>query len=645
MMRANLTITVLMLSFSATADTTTQDPEATFHAGSQVVTINVVARDRRGRFVETLVKDDLTIRENGGLRTILNIERQHIASISEPGANGTNGPNNSVSKNAVADTTPRRIAIVFDLVGLSAVELERSKAASKVFITGRLGTRDEMSIFTGGRDSQRITEFTSDRELLLSAIDKVALRNGMDGYSGTPSVQEGDLPSNGTMHSLLQAAIRLDTLRKIVESLRSYHGLKALVYFSHGLETEDPARDNMAGVTAVVQAAVRNSVLVFPTDSRGLESYAPMGNASVSTIGADVSIFNGVRHREEAEKKSHQYDKSFELAKGSGGRVTADANNLELGLIAAQRMISEYYIVQYYGDPQAEGGKWHDVNITTRIRGIRLSYPPGYVEPFRFANAESSPQLTLATLLRSKAAVTNIPVVARAQIMRHDNRSASVLITARRLDRHIEEDKMSVYLAAQVYDERGHLICESLSATGGSPVSLIVQFGDYSVRVAALFAKEGSAGIFEGNLKIPNLNSKRGAFSSIIWGHSSNQLSRPRPNKELVNSLAPADHVVLPRRDTLVAMCEYYGVPGSEVPDIVFNLTVFRDGILLAQSPIGIVRRWNSDKDLETATIVASLSAKNLHPGTYTVQFSAVDRNNKNYVFERSELTVLEEKP
>jgi VWFA-related protein len=153
--RAVLTATVLLLwpgfwSYPAGAQgaSSPQDQSPRFKSAVDLVSVSAVVRDKKGRFVPRLSREDFIVVEGGERRAI-------------------------VGFNAESDG-PVKVAVLFDIsgsmrVGTKAVDAQQ--AARHLFSSLKNG--DEAALFAFDTQLVMVTDFTTDFKGLESKVDKV----------------------------------------------------------------------------------------------------------------------------------------------------------------------------------------------------------------------------------------------------------------------------------------------------------------------------------------------------------------------------------------------------------------------------------------------------------------------------------------
>ena len=149
-----------------------QAPEVTFQVEVNYVDVDVVVTDDQGNFVTGLTRDDFEVFENG--------RPQKIDTFSQVGI-PVEKPIDFVHEGrlVVADTQTNRkpfdgrvYVIVLDDLDVSAMRSTALKDAARKFVREFMGANDLAAVvYTSGR-RDAAQEFTSNRELLVAAIDK-----------------------------------------------------------------------------------------------------------------------------------------------------------------------------------------------------------------------------------------------------------------------------------------------------------------------------------------------------------------------------------------------------------------------------------------------------------------------------------------
>lgn len=149
-------------------------PAPVFHTGSDLVQINVVARDQRGRPVADLRREEFQVFDNGVLQEINLFIGERDQSIPPQPVRGANTFTNAIS----APAGPRSgysVILIDDLYSGSDPTGEEGSTLSRVRALELLRSISEgerIAIYALGIKFRVICEFTSDRELLERQLRK-----------------------------------------------------------------------------------------------------------------------------------------------------------------------------------------------------------------------------------------------------------------------------------------------------------------------------------------------------------------------------------------------------------------------------------------------------------------------------------------
>ncbi len=133
-----------------------------------------------------------------------------------------------------------------------------------------------------------VQDFSSDKKLLLTALDRIAGNEGTGQEAGTTGTSEGTPDDAGsfvaddTDYNIFNTDLRLQALSTIAKNLAGIDQKKSILYFSSGMTKTGV--ENQAQLRAAVNSAVRSNVSIYAVDSRGLEAMPPGGIASFGEL-------------------------------------------------------------------------------------------------------------------------------------------------------------------------------------------------------------------------------------------------------------------------------------------------------------------------------------------------------------------------
>jgi VWFA-related protein len=135
-------------SLQPAAGAASQPATASFKSAVDLVSVVAVVRDRKGRFVPDLSKQDFLVMESGQSRPIVDFKAE------------TDGP--------------IRVALVFDVSGSMRIGTKAADAREAARqVLGALSPSDQAALFSFDTKLERVRDFTSDFGSLVGALDKV----------------------------------------------------------------------------------------------------------------------------------------------------------------------------------------------------------------------------------------------------------------------------------------------------------------------------------------------------------------------------------------------------------------------------------------------------------------------------------------
>ena len=415
-----------------------QTPGVTFQVEVTYVDVDVVVTDEQGRFVTGLTRDDFEVFEDGKAQKIDTFTLVNVP-VAKPDEFVINGRTVRVDTRTNRRPFDGRVyAFVLDDLDVSAMRSAQVRDAAKEFVRKHMAPNDLGAvIYTSGR-TDAAQEFTTDRELLMRAIDKFqgrrmrslsldrldeyyqriaygyTLRNDADPNTG--SINSPDRAGHGRtsdpteMERGFRALSVLDSLKNTADFLASVRGRrKALLFFSEGLDF--PIRDVFGAhdATNVIRAsqdaistAARANVNVYTIDPRGLAGMTsefmesagigsgvgttgpvllvPGTNTPVSGMtGASGGVFN-VQDELLQEFRTSQ-DTLREFAEQTGGFASLNTNNLAPSFERIVDANSRYYVLGYHPPDHPRNGRFHKIEVRVKRPGLRVEARRGYASP------------------------------------------------------------------------------------------------------------------------------------------------------------------------------------------------------------------------------------------------------------------------
>lgn len=430
-MKRLLFIPALFLVFASGEAQDTGSQEPTFTSNTNLVIVDANVRDKSGKVIPDLKKEDFTVLEDGKPQAISVFEFQKLegdallppvpaikpvpdktAAVNKPAAARTVvnvGPTSAAAAPVIRYQDRRLVAMLFDYSTMGIPEQHRIQEAALKFIREDLKPADIVAIMYAGTGPIKIVQdFTTDRDRLEEVVKSFAIGAaselaGVAGNGGDSTTGEDTgtaFNADETEFNIFNTDKQLATLESGAKMLAAFPEKKALIYFSSGISKS--GFDNQASLEKTVNAAQRANVAIYPIDARGLVASAPAGDASAAA-SRGTSALTGTQMQSQRDSFNDSQETLSTLAIDTGGKLFVDDNDLALGMEKARDDIASYYIIGYYSTNLKMDGKYRRVTIKLKPEiQAKLDYRGGYFgeKTFKkFTSQDKEDQLAQALML------------------------------------------------------------------------------------------------------------------------------------------------------------------------------------------------------------------------------------------------------
>jgi VWFA-related protein len=675
--------------------------EVTFKVESKLVIVNVSVKDKSGKPLTTLKKEDVEIYEDGVKQNLAVFELERLSNellapvAAAPAAPVTlieRPPAGQAVTTAVAATPVRHqdkrlVALFFDFSNMPQEDQLRARDAAVDFITKQMTASDLVSIMAYGNRFDVLEDFTADRDRLLSRLQKMATGEGA-GLAGTadtsadPSDDSGTFVADDTEFNVFNTDRKLSALEDATKKLAPYPEKKALIYFASGLTLT--GLENQSQLRATVNAAVRANVSFYPVDARGLSAESPVGAASQAS-GRGTGAFTGATQTQRRSSVTGSQDTLYTLASDTGGKALVDSNDLSLGIRQAQEDISSYYILGYYSSNSAEDGKFRKIQVKLASKELQASakvdFRNGYYASkvfAKFTSGDKERQLEEALTLGDP--VSELPLALEVDYFRvAQNRylvpisvkiPGSVLALAKKGGKQSTDfdfiGQVREATSGRLVTGVGDNIPVKLSDTDASQLEhryvqydtgLTVAPGKYNLKFLVRENQFGKMGTFETNFVVPDLTaSKDLRMSSVILSSqkedvkaavgSADSDKRALANHPLIQNgqkTVPSITRVFRKDQTLFVYFEVYDPAtdaASKTPSLSAQVELLQGARKALTSMPERQEKMTPNRPGVTSFSFQMPLAK-LAAGQYTAQINVIDEAGKRFAFPRSAIVVL----
>jgi VWFA-related protein len=383
----------------------------TFKVQVDYVDVDVLVTDGQGRFVHDLTRDDFQVFEDGKRQTIANFS---VVDIPIERADRPLYSTEPIEADVESNEKPfegRIYVLVLDDLHVDALRSQNVKAAARQFIERRLGANDVMAVVQAGGRSDAGQEFTSNKRLLLAAVDRfmgrklqsITLARTQEyfrqagGPGGGGRVQD---PDEAERAYNAQQTMRL--LKDVAEWFGSVRGRrKTILFVSEGIDydvsdviRQFDAPGNAASIILddireTIAATARSNVSIYGIDPRGLTQLADetIAVSSLPDPGSGIGL-SSLRNELQMSQDSLRA-----LSDETGGFAAVNTNQFSTAFDRIVGDNSTYYVLAYYPPTDKKDGKFHRIDVKVSRPGLTVRARRGYMS----AKAKAAPKATKKT--------------------------------------------------------------------------------------------------------------------------------------------------------------------------------------------------------------------------------------------------------
>jgi VWFA-related protein len=454
---AQVCVLAFLLLLMHAAHVQAQEQEDVVKVKSNLVNIDVIVKDKKGKYISDLKPEDFTITEDGHAQKIEFFDAPTVRIEVHKSGDTVAAAPPAAAEIAPATATRNYIALVLDSQTTDFTNLKPVREGMIKYIREQVSDSDVVAVLSVTNGLQMLQSFTQDKAKLIASLDKLGspdsksfeqkdiaenIASLRDFLNNAPTATAGISTNAGgseaarimiaravlaqfirlrTALSVQQARPVLAALAAIAEGLRPIPGKKTVVLFSQGFVT--PAVLDWQ-VQSTIDMANRANTAIYIIDSAGLRAGAPASGALVPgsplagvsaitnqeqrirAVGGET-VFDNVRQ----EGQTREYDILYRLSGDTGGKFLKGNNDIGQGLERINQEIQARYTLAYRSTNQTFDGTFRKVKIEVKRPDAQIISRSGYyaVPPEEivllspgdkkllagFAAAEASPGLPL----------------------------------------------------------------------------------------------------------------------------------------------------------------------------------------------------------------------------------------------------------
>jgi VWFA-related protein len=446
-----------------------RDEPATFRARVNLVLVPVVVRDKNGRAIGDLKKEDFALFDNGKPQVItkFSVEKAGAAKpeFAKPDNAGTAAPESPTV------TLPDRFVIyLFDDVHLTFPNLVQVREAAGKHIDSGLHPSDRVAIFT--TSGQGNLDFTDDRaqvheallrlrprpiarasftdcpyvpyylaDLVQNKNDQIAFEAVVQQAGGCIGVDPNDTQHGGRQQSIAAAQsavqranaggeqetrVSISVIRDAIRRVSQMPGQRLLVLASPGFYAPEMQFDR----NEIIDRALRANVMINALDARGVYYVDPAGDISAPAQANNPGMFGAMSSYLQTAALL-ETDFLAEIASGTGGKLYQNSNDLGHGFELLAAAPEYVYMLGFAPQNMKLDGRFHKLKVSLKdFKNMNLQARRGYYAPRTVADPKEMERQEIEEALFSREPLRDFPVQLRMQFFKRDDANAKLSATA-----------------------------------------------------------------------------------------------------------------------------------------------------------------------------------------------------------------------
>jgi len=669
---------------------------------TELVLVNVVARDKKGNLIGDLKKEDFTVLEDGKKQAISTFDFENVddglaarpaeatVSGSPPGGSLLRAPKKGP---ALLDARDRRLMLFFfDFSAMDPEQIDRAVDAAKSFVSTKMQPADLVALVSLATNLHVDLDFTDNKEKLLSALASYTSGEGQGFDNGTTGSAEGTAETGGsftaddTDYNTFSADRKLLALESIMQALGKLSQKKSLIYFSNGISQS--GMDNQTALRAATAAAVKANVSIYSMDLRGLEAFPPGGEAQSASLHGQ-SAYSGQAVLNDLNNNAASQETLATLSSDTGGKSFFDSNDFSRVFSQVQKDTSAYYVLGFVSNNPAKDGRYRHLKVQVNRADLRLDYRSGYYADRDFEHLNKADrEQQLEDELAAQLSQVDVPLYAGAAYFREDNShyylAVSLVIPGSQIPFVTEKQKDSatIDIIGQVLEggkfpvgrlrDTMKLAVDSTRQVRRKNVQYNTGFvlapGSYHLKFVVRENQTGRMGAFEMDVQIPDLRKAPLKMSSVVLSSLRTPVGGKKTGanplvRDQMETVPNITHVFTADQHLYLQYEVYEAAKGKNLPAapasqpeaataaaakaprdsvrVLTNIEFLLGGVKVYESK-PVVTNEVAAPERKAVVLQIDVPLGALKPGLYLCQVNVIDDVSGNFAFPRFPVLIRE---
>ena len=695
---ARTALALLLAWASAVNSPAQQQPPAPVQAPArlkvttEIVLVNVVARDKHGNLIRDLKQSDFTLFEDGKKQDLASFDFEKVDELVTAGAaaatvTGSAAPGGLLKSKVQKslDARDRRLMLMFfDFSAMEPDDIDRAVDAGKKYIQSKMQPADMVALMSLSTNLQLDLDFTDDKDKLLAKLSSYNNSEGQGFENGSTGSSEGAAETSGsytpddTDYNTFSADRKLLALQSVMQAMGKIPQKKSLIYFSNGITQSGV--DNQSALRAATAAAVRANVSIYPVDVRGLSAFPPGGQAQAASLHGQ-SAYSGASVLNDLNGNDASQETLYTLAADTGGKAFMDTNDLSGVFNVVQKDTSAYYVLGYTSSNRLKDGRYRRLKVQVNRSDVKLEYRAGYYADRDYLHMKQTDrEEQLEDELAAELPQTDVAVYAGAAYFRQDDShyylAVSLVVPGSQIPfvQQKDKDNATIDIIGQVLEggkfpvgrlrDTVKLAVDSSQQVRRKNVQYNTGFllapGNYHLKFVIRENSTGRMGSFETDVRIPDLRKVPLRMSTVVLSSQrvpvTGKRSKFQPLITEQTELVPSVTHVFQQDQKLYLQYEVYdsakakaeeaGQPKNQHPTVrVLTSIEFLQGDRKVYETKPVLAQEVTAPDRKAVVFQMEIPLDSLKPGFYTCQINVIDDVAGNYAFPRWPILIRASSP
>jgi VWFA-related protein len=652
---------------------------------TEIVLVNVIARDRKGNLIRDLKQSDFTVYEDGQKQQVSSFDFENVDAFETAGEAGgtvtgtaaTGALLGPVQANPLDARDRRLMLLFFDFSAMEPEDIDRAVEAGKKYVQTNMQPADLVALASLAANMKLDLDFTADKAKILSVLSSYngtegqGFENGATGSSEGAAETSGAYTADDTDYNTFSADRKLLALQSMLQAMGRIPQKKSLVYFSNGISQSGV--DNQSALRATTAAAVKANVSIYPVDVRGLGAFPPGGQAQSASLHGQAA-YSGASVLNDLSGNAASQETLYTLADDTGGKAFMDTNDFGGVFNQVQKDTSAYYVLGYTSTNRMKDGRFRRLKVQVNRPDVKLEYRAGYFAGRDFEHMKQADrEQQLEDELMAELPQTDVAVYAGTAYFRQDDShyylAVSLVVAGSQIPFVQERDKdnatidiIGVVLESGKFPLGRQRDTVKLAVDSARQVrkknvqyntGFVLPPGNYHLKFIVRENRTGRMGSFETDVRIPDLRKAPLRLSSVVL--SSQRVPAAQKKKTGFQPLITEQTELVPsvthvfRQDQkLYLQYEVYDAAKAKAAEAkngeaknthpsvrVLTSIEFLQGDAKVYETKPVVAQEITAPERKAVIFQMEIPLEALKPGFYTCQINIIDDVAGNYAFPR----------